>query len=244
MTAHERDGELAVCTYNIKSATMDREALLRVIREAEPDVLVIQEGPNHIGWRAAAARLARQTGLLYLDGGRTAGTTMLFVHMRVDTVTTWSRRWPTPAGDPIRGLVGALLRFSGEVFGVVGAHYPLSAQARTGYGEAVVAAVDELRQQTSRVLVCADLNEEPDGPAAGQLHGAGLVDSAALADDAETAPTFPARAPEHRLDTIWAPAGTRVSWAGVPGPPAVADPDVRVASDHLPWLARLPLASG
>ena len=43
--------ELAVCTYNIKSATMDRDALLRVIRDAEPDVLVVQEGPNHIRWR-------------------------------------------------------------------------------------------------------------------------------------------------------------------------------------------------
>jgi endonuclease/exonuclease/phosphatase family metal-dependent hydrolase len=232
--------ELTVATYNIKSATVERAALLRVLRAAAPDVLVAQEGPNHLRWRAAGARLARESGLLHLDGGRTAGTTMLFARMRVDTVRTWSRRWPTPPGDPIRGLVGGLLRFSGTVFGVVGAHYPLQPEARLRYGEQVVAAVGELRQEAALVLVCADLNEEPDGPVAQQLIAAGLMDSARLAASPAGAarPTFPVWEPKHRLDTIWCPDRTPVSWAGVP-----ELPDVDAASDHLPWLARLTVGS-
>lgn len=232
-------GELAVVTYNIKSATLDRGALLRVLRDVAPDVLVAQEGPNHLRWRGAAARLAREAGLLHLDGGRTAGTTMLFVRTRVDTVRTWSRRWPTRPGEPIRGVVGGLLRFGGQLFGVVGAHYPLQPADRLSYGGLVVAAVEELRERTRSVFVCADLNEEPDGPAARQLRDLGLVDSARLAPGgaAGAGPTFPAVDPRHRLDTIWCPVGTRVGTAGIAGPPLVAARDLRTASDHLPWLA-------
>lgn len=234
-------GQLAVLTYNIKSATLDRAALLRVLRDLAPDVLVVQEGPNHLRWRAAAARLAREAGLLYLDGGRTAGTTMLFVRMRVDTVRTWSRRWPTRPGEPIRGVVGGLLRFGGQLLGIVGAHYPLQPADRLSYGEQVVAAVEELRAQAPAVFVCADLNEEPDGPAGGQLRHLGLVDSARLAPagPAGAAPTFPVWEPRHRLDTIWCPAGTRVGVAGIPGAPLASAADLRTASDHLPWLARV-----
>lgn len=238
MSAGPADG-LALLTYNIKSATLDRRALLRVLRELAPDVLVAQEGPNHVRWRAAAARLAREAGLLYLDGGRPAGTTMLFVRMRVDTVATWSRRWPTRPGEPIRGVVGGLLRFGGQSFGVVGAHYPLQPADRLSYGAQVVAAVEELRGRTPSVFVCADLNEEPDGPAARQLLDLGLVDSVRLAPGglAGARPTFPTWEPRHRLDTIWCPAGVSVDTAGIPGAPLVSADDLRTASDHLPWLA-------
>lgn len=169
---------LTVVTYNLKSATMDRDALVATLRRLAPDVLLAQEAPNHPRWRSAAARLARDAGLLYLDGGRPAGTNMLFAQMRVDTVSTWARRWPTPPRDPVRGLVGGLLRCSGRLLGVVGAHYPLRPEARLRYGEAVVAAVTELRRSAPLVLLGADLNEDPGGPAWRQLAAAGLTDTA------------------------------------------------------------------
>ncbi len=259
---------LTVVTYNLKSATMDRDALVATLRRLAPDVLFAQEAPNHLRWRSAAARLARDAGLLYLDGGRPAGTNMLFARMRVDTVSTWARRWPTPPRAPVRGLVGGLLRCSGHLFGVVGAHYPLQPEARLRYGEAVVAAVAELRRSAPLILLGADLNEDPGGPAWRQLADAGLTDSATapapgsgVGSDTDTdtglgagagpgvgagpggvepAPsTFPSTNPTHRLDTVWWTGAATVVEAGVPVGAAGDGPVLRTASDHLPWLARL-----
>lgn len=256
---------LIVVTHNLKSATMDRDALVATLRRLAPDVLLAQEAPNHLRWRSAAARLARDAGLLYLDGGRPAGTNMLFARMRVDTVSTWARRWPTPPRDPVRGLVGGLLRCSGRLLGVVGAHYPLQPEARLRYGEAVVAAVTELRRSAPLVLLGADLNEDPGGPVWLQLADAGLTDSAtapvagsgggvglgigagldlgtgggAAPGGVEPGPTFPSANPTHRLDTVWWTGAATVVGAGVPVGAAGGGPVLRTASDHLPWLARL-----
>lgn len=238
-------GELVVATYNIKSATLDRGSLVAVLRDLAPDVLVVQEGPNHLRWRSAAARLARESGLLYLDGGRPAGTNMLFARMRVDTVATWARRWPTPPRDPVRGIVGGLLRCSGQLFGVVGAHYPLQPDDRLRYGEQVVAAVAEFRRRAPTVFVGADVNEDPGGPVWQQLEAAGLTDSAGGAAgvtdrevDRGQSSTFPAWQPAHRIDTLWWTGEARILAAGVPVTAAADGAAMRAASDHLPWRVR------
>jgi len=245
------DAGFVLATYNIKSATLDRTALVGAVRALAPDVLLVQEAPNHLRWRSAAARLARETGLLHVAGGRPAGTNALFVRMRVGSVETWSRRWPTPPRDPVRGLVGAVLRVSGQLLGVVGAHYPLSPDARLRYGEQVVGAVAELGRRAPVVLLGADLNEDPGGPVWEQLTEAGLTDTAvsgAAREAADGRPrllpaaTYPASDPVHRIDTVWVSGAVTVLSAGVP---AAVDTDVgalRAASDHLPWIVRASMA--
>ena len=46
-----------IMSYNIRSLRDDRAAVVRVIRDVDPDVVCIQEAPRFFRWRAKCARL-------------------------------------------------------------------------------------------------------------------------------------------------------------------------------------------
>lgn len=245
---------LRVMTYNVKSAQLDRAALGRVVRAVGPDLVAVQEGPGRVRWRSRSARLARDTSLLWLGGGGPpAGTNLLLGRMRVDSVLTWSQRFPTALRQPVRGIAAGVFRVGGRTVGLAGVHLPLDPADRLRYSELVAVVVGELRARADAVVVAGDLNETPGEPVWTRLAELSLTDAAATAAAAPvggvpaTGPelTFPARHSDRRLDTVWTSGAVQVVAAGVPGRslrvPGVHADDLVVASDHLPLVADLVL---
>lgn len=226
--------ELRVLTYNVLSLRADFDALTRVVRTVRPDVLVAQEAPRRVRWRAKCAAFARETGLLYTAGGRTAGGNLLLVAPRVALDEVAERRIPQPLGDPMRGIVGARLRLGADTFAVVGCHLGLRAARRAAEVPKVVALAEELGRGAPRV-VAGDLNEEPTGPSWRAFAEAGYADVRGKDE-----PTFPAEQPVKRIDAILPSTGLEVLEYGVPDAVTLRA-DLRRASDHLPVLARLRL---
>lgn len=81
----EPDGSavIRVLSYNIRSLRDDEEALARVIRACEPDLVLVQEAPRFFRWRKHAARLAAKCDLVVLGGGATAAGPLLLCSLRV-----------------------------------------------------------------------------------------------------------------------------------------------------------------
>jgi endonuclease/exonuclease/phosphatase family metal-dependent hydrolase len=225
-----------VVTYNVRSLRDDQAALFAVVRDCRPDVVLVQEAPRHLRWRARCAALARECGLLYVAGGRTAGGNLLLSGHRVSVHGTVERRIPQRPRDPIRGIVAATLGVGRWRFGAVGVHLGLAAAARAREVDEVLGVVRDLGDLP--VVVGGDLNETPDGPSWAALLAAGFYDPGEVA----ATPTFPARAPSTRIDALLVPrTGVAVKEHRVPDGPGPADQLAR-ASDHLPLLAELDFA--
>ncbi len=227
--------ELRVLSYNVRSLRDDRGALVDVVRQCRPDVLVVQEAPRHVRWRAKCAGLARECGLLYVAGGRTAGGNLLLASHRVSVHQVSEYRIPQRLRQPIRGVVAATLGVGESRFGAVGMHLGLAAAGRAREVGEVLAAVRSLGDHP--VVVAGDLNEAPSGPSWQAFATAGLRDVGG--DGAEA--TFPAVGPRARIDAILLGGRpVKVHDEGIPDEPALRDAIAR-ASDHVPVLAVIDL---
>jgi endonuclease/exonuclease/phosphatase family metal-dependent hydrolase len=217
--------ELRVLSYNVRGLRDDGDALAQVVRDADPDVVCVQEAPRFLRWRTKCAALAREWGLLYVAGGGDTGGTALFVHMRVEVdeplAETLSRQW----GWPDRGVASAVVTKGGARLAVASLHLPLVAEQRRLQVGRVLAALD--RHSPAHRLAAGDLNEPPTGPSWAALHSGGLLDL-----DPDCGPTYPATGPERRIDGILATQGVEVVDHQVIATAAVAR-----ASDHSPLLA-------
>jgi len=60
---------LRVLSYNIHGQQDGPAALAEVVRAADPDVVIVQEGPRRLRWRTKSAQLAHAFGLVYATGG-------------------------------------------------------------------------------------------------------------------------------------------------------------------------------
>lgn len=242
--------DLRVLSYNLKSLRLDRAAAGRVVRAVDPDLAAVQEGPGRFRWRSPAARLAREAGLLWLGGGGPpAGRNLLLGRMRVDTLLTWSQRFPTALTAPVRGIAAGVFRVAGRPVGVAGVHLPLDPAERLRYVALLEVVLEQLRARAGAVVVAGDLNETPGQPVWERLEELGLTDAATTPVEPSSAPepTFPARRSDRRLDTVWVSGAVEVVAAGVPGRrlrvPGVHADDLVVASDHLPFVADLRLTA-
>jgi endonuclease/exonuclease/phosphatase family metal-dependent hydrolase len=188
-----------------------------VLREASPVIALFQVAPRLFRWRSKCARLARESGLLVVTGGRTAGGNLLLCSMRTRVVSSYDVLLPKRPRLHRRGAVCAVLEVDGHELSVLGTHLDLEPTARLG---------SALRLRASSYdLIGADVNEEPGGPA-WQALSRGLVD---VADG--LGPTFSVASPRRRIDALLvAPAWRAMSCAVLePGP----------VSDHKPIVAEL-----
>lgn len=228
--------DLRVMSYNVRSLRDDPAAIGRVMRAAEPDVVIVQEAPRFARWRSHAASIARRAGLVYVTGGRTAAGNLLLCHLRVEVERSEDvllAKVRTPDGERLhrRGLAVAALRLGDTRFVVAGTHLDLEEQARLQH-------VGEIRQTLQRFapdvasIVGGDLNDRP-----------GSAVFAALADGATDAwaavgegpgHTFRAPGPDRRIDGLFVSPGITPVAARV-----VDGPDVLVGSDHRPLVVDL-----
>jgi endonuclease/exonuclease/phosphatase family metal-dependent hydrolase len=206
-----------VLTWNVRSLRDDAAGVARVIRSVSPDIALIQEAPRLWRWRSKCARLARESGLVVVTGGRPAAGNLLLCSMRVRVVSSYDIALPKRPKLHRRGAVAAVLEVDGQRVSVLGTHLDLDATARLG-------SAMRLRESAYDVIG-ADVNEEPGGPAWTAL-SLGLVDVAP-----GLGPTVSGADPRRRIDGLFVAPSWRATSCEVlePGP----------VSDHKPIVAEL-----
>jgi endonuclease/exonuclease/phosphatase family metal-dependent hydrolase len=234
----EPDGSavIRVLSYNIRSMRDDTDALARVIRACEPDLVLIQEAPRFFRWRKKLARLARESGLVVVTGGATTTGPAILSSLRASVERTEDILLPPTPGLHRRGFATAVVRFAGTRLGVLSCH--LSLQKDERYDQAGMLLDRLAGMGVEHVIVGGDLNERPDGPAFRRLTDT-LTDCRAASPWGGEHTWTPAD-PYQRIDAIFATEGIEVLGCGVPFEhPGVTDADLRAATDHLPVLAAL-----
>jgi endonuclease/exonuclease/phosphatase family metal-dependent hydrolase len=235
---------LRVVGYNVRDLLDDRDAVAHVVRSCRPDVLCLQEAPRRPGTLRRTVRLARETGLRQVSGGRSSGGTAVLVSPRLDVLTAAAARLPVAHWwTRTRGYALAELRLpDGAEVTVVSVHLPLDVADRVDHGARVRERVAGLADRP--LVVSGDLNEEPGGPswdAFGDLCRDAVelgVDDPAVVD----APTYPARSPHRRIDAVLVSPGVRVLALRPAGAAdGLTHADLVAASDHLPLVADLEL---
>lgn len=218
---------LRVMSWNVRSLRDDTAVLVGAVRACRPDVLCLQEAPRFARWRSRRAALARDCRLLVAAGQRDAGVGLL-VALPVEVRQVADRLLSPQRGLHRRGVAAASLQVRGSRVLVASAHLGLDAGQRLRHA---AEARDWLDALGLPLVLGADVNEVPGGPAWRRL-SAGLQDAAAVLN--ADRPTFPARAPDRRLDVVL--SGLPVRSCTVPELPGLA-----AASDHLPLLAEVEL---
>ena len=214
-----------VLTFNVRSLRDDRAAVVDVIRSADPDVVCLQEVPRFCRWRSRLAALARDTGLLYVTGGRPTGGVALLAHLRVSVTDAREGRLSKHPRLHQRGVAAAVVSRYGARLLVASTHLGLDAAERQVHAGELLTLLNQV--DAPHALIAGDLNERPDGPAWQVLRVGRLRDLGP-----GSGPTFPAAGPRKRIDALL-------------GSPRLEVRDYRVlsgsaaerASDHRPVLA-------
>jgi endonuclease/exonuclease/phosphatase family metal-dependent hydrolase len=215
-------------SYNVHGLADDRAALVSLVRDLEPDVLIVQEAPRRFRWRHKCAALADDTGLVVAAGGQPALGNLLLVSLRVAVHDTWCVRYPLTPGRHLRGAAFARGTVRGGAFTLSGSHLATDPAERPAQA---AAWKEQLSMIEGPLIAAGDLNEGPGGSAWRMVED-GLV------TPADSAPTFPASLPARRIDGIFVSPGITVEKYEV-----VDDERALSASDHLPVLADLVLPS-
>lgn len=220
-----------VMTYNIYLGGRRGSALDAVVRQAAPDVLLVNEAPKRIlGWKRECRRLADAWGMRMVAGGRPAGSNLVLVAHGVGVKSAGAQVLPQPLFQPRRGVAWAQLRVRGALLGVVSCHLSLDRARREREVTRVIEVAGRLR---GPVVVAGDLNETPSGPSWTRLRDARFADHGS-----RSWLTFPADDPASRIDALLVRGPVTVLEHGDPG---VLPDLLAAASDHRPVLAVLDL---
>jgi endonuclease/exonuclease/phosphatase family metal-dependent hydrolase len=220
---------LRVVSYNVRSLRDDRAALVRVIRDLDPDLLCLQEAPRRLRWRGRCAALARDTGLLYVGGGGTTGGSAMLASLRVDVRSTLEYRFSRTPGLQQRGAVAALAKLGAAQAVVASVHLGLDSAERLRHRGELVGLVD--RFGCAVTVLAGDINEPSYSPAWRAI--AAEFSDAGAADDT---PTFSTQFPRRRIDGVFVRGPARIDSYRV-----VDGVDVVAASDHRPVLVDVEL---
>jgi len=219
---------LRVVTYNVHGLRNDRAALVGLVRELEPDAVIVQEAPRRFRWRHKCAALADDFGMVVAAGGLPSLGNLLLVSLRLRVHGTWCLRYPLTPGRHLRGAAFADCSVRGARFTLSGSHLatdPVERPAQAARWK------QELSRLDGPVIAAGDLTEGPGG-GAWRTVADGLI-------TADSPATFPATLPRLRLDAIFVTPDVTVDKYDV------VDTDrARRASDHLPVVADLFLPSG
>lgn len=226
--------DLRLLTYNVRSMRDDRSALGRVIRSAEPDVVLVQESPRFLRWRSLCAQLARLSNLVVVSGGRYAGSNLILSTLAVDVVSTADVLFTRDPRLHRRGTAIAVLSKGSAKFAVAGTHLDLADAPRQRHIDELEEAIATHISDDVPVIVAGDVNDVPGSPAWTAL-AKHRVDAFAAAGQGSPL-TAPVDQPRKTIDGIFVDPRITIRTARV-----LDGPEVDRASDHRPLLAELSL---
>ena len=222
---------MRVATYNIRSLRDDAEAVTRVIRRLEADLICIQEAPRFLAWRRRCRWLATRCGLVVISGGRAAAANLLLARPSVTVHRTSEIKFTRDRGLSLRGAAFADVSVGPVRLVLIGTHLD-------GVDEPRLRHINELRRATRAFLatpvpyvIGVDVNAEPGSPSWARLQELGR-DAAAVTSTGSTLTNQP-RSPTRRIDALF------VHGFDVLDTRAVDSEDVNDASDHRPVFATL-----
>ena len=217
---------LRVMSYNVHGLGDDRAAVIALVRELAPDVLIVQEAPRRFRWRHKCAAFADDAGLVVAAGGLPALGNLVLVSLRVKVHEAWCMRFPLTPGRHLRGAAFVRGSVRGGRFTVSGSHLATDPAERPDQAALWKQALDAIE---GPVIAAGDLNEGPGGGAWRTVED-GLVSSAAGRF------TYPATLPARLIDGLFVTPDITIEKYEV-----VETDLARRASDHLPVVADLTL---
>lgn len=222
--------QVRVMSYNVRAFKDDTAALAQIVREAAPDVLLLQEVPRHPFSGHRVASFAQRVGMTWSGGRRWRMSTTLLTGLRLDVHSHEHRPLPVRPHDEPRGYAVAQVALPGHrPFQVASLHMSLRGEDRARGGEQMLLELDPAKVPT---VMGGDLNEEPGRPLWKAL-------DALMQQASEDGLTFPSIAPIKRIDAIHASAPLKVV-----GTPALQpSPLYARATDHLPLVVDLDVSA-
>jgi endonuclease/exonuclease/phosphatase family metal-dependent hydrolase len=217
---------LRLMSWNVRSLRDDRDAVVRVLRRAAPDILFVQEAPRFFRAQSKLAALARESGLVVAAGGRPAAGVAILTRLRVEVDAAESHLLPRTPGLHQRGVALIEAAVGARRFMAASVHLGLRPEERATHADEIV-ALTEIRPLP--VVIAGDINEQAEGAAWRRL-AEGRDDVGAV----HGLDTFSASRPRRRIDAIFVPS----EWSTRPvSPPEIADDsDLAAATDHLPVI--------
>jgi len=226
---------LRLLSYNIRAGLgtdgiRDLERVATVIRQFNPDLLVVQEVDRHVPRSRCADQFHHLTQALGLNGhfAKTidlhGGDYGIALFSRWPFCQHFTCPLPAQEGHEDRVLAGIEVRPPGSNLPLwwLGTHLArYSAELRLAQAEAIDAFVASHLPPEANVILAGDFNDSRHSPPLRHLSRHWTLVS-------REAPTYPANAPEHDIDHILFRHGSRLEClsAGL-----ISE---QVASDHLP----------
>jgi endonuclease/exonuclease/phosphatase family metal-dependent hydrolase len=221
-------------TYNVRSMRDDRDALGRVMRSAEPDVVLIQESPRFLRWRSLCAELARRGNLVVVSGGRPAGSNLILSTLSIDVVSHAEVLFTRDPRLHRRGTAIATLSKEGRQFAVAGTHLDLVEQPRIRHVGELDQAIEKHVAADVPVVVGGDFNDVPGSPVWKALSSA-RQDAWTVAGQGDGLTSSPLE-PRRRIDALFVDPRLKITNAWI-----IEGADVERATDHRPVVVELEL---
>jgi endonuclease/exonuclease/phosphatase family metal-dependent hydrolase len=254
-----RSVDLRVVTYNIQAgAGMDRrfdvERQIEALRALDADIIGLQEVDVHwqdrSQWRDLATEIAAGLDMSVFFGPiydldplaagqprRQFGIALLsrypVLYAENHWITRLSTQVPDPKPEPAPGFPEILVNVRGAHVHVYGTHLDYRADPAVRQMQVADTLAIMAEDQGRRQILLGDLNARPDAPELAPLWG--YLTDAWLVGGSGPGLTYPANAPDRRIDYVTVSARIDVRSVSVPHTPA---------SDHLPVVADLTVTRG
>ncbi|WP_215398904.1 endonuclease/exonuclease/phosphatase family protein [Rheinheimera oceanensis] len=249
----EQTGTLRVMTYNVHSCIgldgkVDVERVARVIAQANPDVVALQEldvGRDRSLGLDQAQLIARYLEMefhfhpaMHMEEERYGDAILTHLPLRLIKAGPLPGLADKPKLEP-RGAIWAAVQFNGQEVQIINTHLGLQPRERLAQIDCLLGN-DWLGHPDCRgpVVLCGDLNAQPNSQVCRRI-STQLKDSQTLLAQHRPAGTFPSRFAALRIDHIFISKTLAVTAIDIPGSQLA-----RVASDHLPLLVQLQIPRG
>ncbi|KUM51803.1 hypothetical protein AR688_07375 [Rheinheimera sp. EpRS3] len=246
----EQTETLRVMTYNVHSCIgldgkVDIERVARVIAQANPDVVALQEldvGRDRSLGLDQAQLIARYLEMefhfhpaMHMEEERYGDAILTHLPLRLIKAGPLPGLADKPKLEP-RGAIWAAVEFNGQEVQIINTHLGLQPRERLAQIDCLLGK-DWLGHPDCRgpVVLCGDLNAQPNSQVCRRI-AAQLQDSQTVLAQHRPAGTFPSRFAALRIDHIFVSQNVAVTAIAISGSQLA-----KVASDHLPLLAQLRL---
>jgi len=243
---------LRVMTYNVHSCIgmdgkLDAERIARMIARAKPDVVALQEldvGRARTEGMDQAQLIARYLEMefhfhpsLHLEEERYGDAILTHLPQRLVKAGALPGLADKPQLEP-RGALWVAIDLHGTEIQIINTHLGLYPRERLAQVDALLGS-DWLAHEQCRdpVILCGDFNALPSSSVYRRIGGR-LRDAQTVAQHHQPKGTYSSRFPAVRIDHIFISPGLEVTGIKVP-----ASEFARIASDHLPLIAKVRIPS-